>query len=320
MWHLFRLLRSQANTTLGIDISTTSVKLIELSCVGEHYRVENYGRHIALDHTIQDGDANPVDVMSQCLRELLKNTVLSHKEAVLSIPDSYTISKTIQVSDRLEDDDLEELVLIEVDKHIPHPINEINFDFKVLGPSVGQVGMRDVLIVACRAEHINDRVDALRLVGLRTKCVDIESHAIQRALRCMVPKGNEKTIVLLDVDDARIKMFVFHEMDIIFVHGDFLKSHHEPLLQFKMQLLSHVKRALQFFYSSHPLIIIDDILLAGSVAKPFDLAEFLQTELRISTCVANPLATMLFAKHVPRDVVVSDAPMLMTVCGLAIRA
>lgn len=335
MRHLFRLLRLRSNTTLAIDITSTSVKLLELSRVGEQYYVENYARQTWLDASTHDGMVSHTDSLVQCLRRLLKNTSLSYKHAILSIPDSCTISKIIQVSERLRDDDLEELVLIEVDKHIPHSIDEINFDFKVLGPSTSQTAMRDVLIVACRAEHINHQVNALRLAGLRTKLVDIESHAIQRVLQRMVSKGSHKTMMLLDVGAMRTKIFVFHEMKVVFVHEDAFGGNqllsitpvegvadkeHEPLLQFRTQMLSHVKRALQFFYSSHPTKMIDDIVLAGGVAKQADLAVFLQDKLRISTRIVNPFATMLFAKHVKRDVVMSDAPMLMTVCGLALRA
>lgn len=334
MWHSFRLLRSRSERTLGIDISSTSVKLLELSRVGEHYCVENYARKTLPEHAMHAGMVIDIDGISQCLRELLKETSFHGKQAIVSIPDSCTIRKIIPVSDRLRNDDLEELVLIEVDKHIPYPIDEINFDFKLLGPSANQTAMRDLLIVASRTEHINHRVEVLRRVGLRTKCVDIESHAILRVLQCVLPTHCKKTIVLIDIGAVRTNVFVIHDMAIIFVHEDAFGGNQQPsthvsetgpsedavLAPFRIQMLSYIKRALQFFYSSHPAHIIDDVVLAGGVAKQADLACFLQDNVHIPTRIINPFETMLFAKQVNQDALMCDAPMFMTACGLALRS
>lgn len=350
VWHSFRFLRHRTKTVLGIDITSTAVKLLELSKIGNQYCVMNYARRPLPDKAMDAGIINDVQEIANCVRSLLKDIKPSNRYAILAVPDASTMSKIIQVSELLREEDIEELVLIEVDKHIPYPIGEINYDFSLLGPSLGQTGMRDLLIVASRSEYINQRVESLRLAGLKTQTIDIESHAILRVLRFMASCSDlfdKKIIMLIDIGSAYTNMFVMHDKTIIFVHtesfgGDKLLSHtvkciadsdkmfpiddsdtyglEISIAQFREQMLSHIKRSLQFFYSSHQMKQIDYIILAGGVAKQNGLVEFLETNLHIPTKRVNPFENMLFAKKANKEAIMCDFTMLMTAFGLALRS
>jgi len=218
VWHSFRFLRSKPDVALGIDISSTSIRLLALSRQGEQHCIEDYACVALAVGAVQHGVIYQIDCVAQALQAALKQMRVSSKEAIICIPDSCTINKQIQVSDRIQPQDLDELVLIEIDKHIPYPIEEINYDYHVLGSSPTQPGMYDVFMVASRTDYINHRVQALQLAGLSTQCVDLESLAIQRAMQTSWMDAQQNTILVLDIGIMHLKSLVLHKMTIIFMH------------------------------------------------------------------------------------------------------
>lgn len=335
MFKSFRFSQSIRRTMLGIDITSTSVKLLELSQIDGRYRVEHYAS-VLLPNDIMDGVlVRDIRGLATCIRQLVtkKNSFSRRflsKQAILAVPDSCTISKTIQVSPRLSERDIEELVLIEVDKYIPYPLEDIHFDFKLLGASVSNPAMRDLLIVASRALHVSHRVLALKHAGIRVKIVDIESSALLRVMQWIAPKLgglDDKTTAILDIGAVFTNIVILNGTDIVFsceevFGGKQLKNVEDEKANtlFREQILLHVNRAFQFFYSSLHGRKVASIVLAGGVAKQHQLAEFLQVAFGIPIMVVNPFEQMSFAKTADHDAILNDAPLLMTACGLALRA
>ncbi|MDP3560874.1 MAG: type IV pilus assembly protein PilM [Legionellaceae bacterium] len=318
------LFRSKFNATLGIDIGPTSVKLLELSKLEKHYQVENYGNYELSQYAMDGGVISDIDHVAKSIKNMLKNMRLRVKKAIISIPDSCTIRKIIQVSDQLAVCDIEELVLIEIDKHIPYPIHEINFDFKLLGPSIIQLGLHDLLIVASRSEYINHRVDVLRRAGLKASIIDVDSHAIARVLQYIAPTtiGFEiaKTIAWINGEGTHITFYVFHDMKIIFSHYDVMEKYQRLTQNQQFEtVLAQVKRLFQFFNFTYPMKVIELIVLAGDLGQHAQLASFLSVQLNRNVEIVNPFHSMRFAKNIDRHSVIENASLLTTVCGLALR-
>ncbi len=89
-----------------------------------------------------------IGAVAASIKKLIDRTRMSTKEVALAVPDSTVISKIVQINAGLSDKEIEELVVVEADKYIPYPIDEINLDFEVLGHSAKNANMLDVLIVA----------------------------------------------------------------------------------------------------------------------------------------------------------------------------
>ena len=154
-------LKSKQRRMLGIDLSASSVKVVEVTLKGGQYRVEGYGIE-TLPETIMEGTTiKDVDAAAECIRSILTRENIACKKAAIAVPDSLAISRVIQVNEILSEDEIEELVVIEADKHIPYPIDEINLDFNVIGTSAKSTAMLDVLIVASRAEHVSNRLEEI---------------------------------------------------------------------------------------------------------------------------------------------------------------
>lgn len=351
---MLQLFKPNHRSILGIDISSTCVKAIEISGKDDNRCVEGYGAALlppaAVDgHTIKD-----IDAVAECIKQLLARNDLKSKFAVVSVPDSSVISRIMQVNDGLNDSEIEELILMEADKYIPYPIEEISLDFEVLGHSIKNAAMLDVLIVASRSENVTTRVEALNKAGLQTKIVDVDSFAIERAVQLIAKElpaqGQDKIVAVVDIGAYFANLFVLHGMKIIFTREeefggkqliDEMAAHygisHQEALQMKAEdkmpedyiekvlnpykdtLLLHVKRSLQFFFSTSHHSFVDHILLAGGVAKIPDIANLVQQTMKIPTTLANPLNHMRLSKQAVAAGINNDSPSLLIACGLALR-
>ncbi|WP_133127111.1 type IV pilus assembly protein PilM [Legionella nagasakiensis] len=352
---MLKWFKSRQRKILGIDISATSVKILEISVSGDRYCIEGYGCMMLPETAMEGSVIKDVDAVADCIRRLLSSEHLTCKQAALAVPDSSTISKVIQINEGLKEEEMEEVVVMEADKLIPYPIDEINLDFDVLGPSSKNTAMVDVLIVASRAENVSNRVEAVTRAGLEAKIVDIESYVVERAAQLLVSdlpaEGTNKIIAIIDIGAAYTHFFVLHGLKIIFAReeefggqqlietimqrygmkaeeaeiameqGTLPEDYEREVLQpFQELILLQAKRGLQFFFSTSDHTYVDYILLAGGVAKQPGIAQLLQEHVNIPTGIANPLKHMDVANNINQERVISDSPRLLIACGLALRA
>ena len=352
---MLKLFKSKPRSLLGIDISSTSVKILEILAADDQYFVQGYGSIELPENSMEGGLIKDVDAIASSIRQLISSAHLTTKQAALAVPDSTAISKVIQLNEGLSEEEIEELVAMEADKYIPYPIDEINLDFRVLGPSLKNSAMVDVLIVASRADNVSNRVEAISRAGLEAKIVDVESYAVERAAQLLAPVlpagGVNKIVAIIDVGAVYTHFFILHGMKIIFSREEEFGGRHlidaimqryslkaseaikmleqaslpedyesEILQPFREAILLQIKRALQFFFSTSHYTFVDYLLLAGGVAKLPNIAQLVQEHINIPTSIANPFTNMNLAKRVSREQIDMDSPGLLVACGLALRA
>lgn len=351
---MLELFKPKHRSILGIDITSSAVKILEISGSGDSLTVEGYGRELLPVDALDGNVIKNIDAVATSIRKLCDRAQLTCKQAALAVPDSAAISKIVQVNDGLSEEDLEEIVFIEADKFVPYPIDEVNLDFDVLGPSAKNPAMQDVLIVASRSENVNNRVDTVQQAGLVVKIVDVEHYAVERAAQLLaqqLPAGGEgKIVAIIDLGAVYTHLFVLNGMKLVFSREEKfgglqlteaiaehynmtipqafiakeqsrLPDDYESLVlaPFVELVLLQVKRTLQFFYSSSQNGFIDHILLAGGLARQSNLPELIHEQSGIVTTVANPFASMTLGPNVNRDLIINDAPALLVACGLALR-
>lgn len=351
---MLKLFKPKHRSILGIDISSFAVKILEISGSRDSLCVEGYGHELLPSNALDGNVIKDIDAVADCIKRVIVKSKLTAKQVAVAVPDSAVISKVIQVNDGLTDQEMEELVVIEADKYIPYPIDEINLDFEIQGHSAKNSALLDILIVASRAENVNSRVEAITRAGLEVKVVDVESYAVERVAQLFskdLPAGGQDKIVpIIDIGANYTHLFVLNNMKLIFSREEKfggmqliesiaerynmtleqaiaaknenqLPSDYEleVLEPFKEMVLLQVKRTLQFFYSTSQYSFVDHILLAGGVARQSGLANLIQEQLNVPTTVANPLTSMSFGKNINIDSLNTDAPALMVSCGLALR-
>jgi type IV pilus assembly protein PilM len=346
------LFRRKKNPLLGVDISSTSVKLLELSSAGGRYRVESYAVEPLPPNAVSEKTITDADRVGEAIARAVRKSGTRNRDAVCAVPGSSVITKVISMPADLSEDELEGRIQLEADQYIPYSMDEINLDFTVLGPSAVDSTKVDVLLAASRSENVDSRVGALEAAGLRVRIVDVEASALEHAMTLISPQFPDARIVAVaDVGASTSTLSVLDQGRIIYTREQLfggrlltdeiqrryglsyeeaglrkrqggLPSNYEPevLRPFMEAMSQEIFRALQFFYSSSQVRTVDQVLIAGGCGSIQDVDLMIQARLSTPVAVANPLASMTAASRVRTDALVNDAPALMTACGLALRS
>ena len=320
---------SRKPLTLGIDISAFSIKILQLSCVDEQYCVQAFGQQMLPQQLMAGNIVQDIPGLGRAVQELLIKLDLwsdsKHRlQAVIAVPDACTIHKTVQVSERLSEADLEELVTLELAKCIPDSLDEVYFDFKHLD-NVTQSGIKNLLIIAARAQYVKDRVAALRDIGLPVTVVDIESLAIQRVLPFLLshpkPLG---MIAILHLGLKCIKVFFFKQAKVLLIHEEDLdlltSAGCGSFSAYQDAILHCFKRASHFLHAEYSNgAVLDYIIAAGEGAQLSQVIDWLQQHSEKPVYCANPFENVLIDTDCDHSQLMFDAPLYVTAFGLAKR-
>lgn len=301
----------------AIDINSGAVSLLQLTKYKHHYRIENYARiELPLQaiegHVIKDYDA----VMAS-LHALLEKSRLSAKSAVIAIPDVCSLNKIISINPCLTKSDIHELVAIEVEKYIQCALRDICFDFQVIGASRSNPDMLDLQIIASRTDFIQQRIALLKQVGFQVKIIDIQSIAIERTLKFLL-SSSKKITALLDLSSTIACFFVLHDTTIIFSYEERISGECSDN-GLRLFILAYLKRMLALYSTQHFSLPIERIILSGDIILKKDLYSYIQEQLVIACSVANPCKNMSSQSAIHHQIIMQDSPLLMTLCGLALR-
>jgi type IV pilus assembly protein PilM len=146
------LFNKKTNTLLGIDISSTSVKLLELSRQGDRYRVEAYAVEPLPANAVVEKNIAELEGVGQALSRVLVKARTGLKSVAVAVAGSAVITKIIEMDAGLSEDELENQLKIEADQYIPYPLDEVAIDFEVQGVSPRNPERVNVLLAACRKE------------------------------------------------------------------------------------------------------------------------------------------------------------------------
>ena len=345
---------ARTSRVLGIDFSSTTVKLLELSRDDERYRVDSYAIAPLPRDALTDDPTTYAETVGAFLEELLNRTKPRANQAVAAVSGADVIIKTVVMPAGLSEEDLEAQLPVEADQYIPYPLDEVALDFEELGPAAGRDEQVNVLLVACRQESIDSRVDAIEVAGLVPKIIDVEVFALERAmalLQSQLPISENQTIAMVDIGASTTTLSVFageesvytreqifggkqltdsvisryelsaDEADLAIRKGVLPDDCERELLgPFREAVVQQVSRSLQFFFSSSEFTQLDQIVLCGGVAAIDGLAALIETKMDTPTLVANPFADMSLGSRVNVQALERDAPAMMIACGLAMRS
>lgn len=338
---------------VGLDISSTSVKLLELSRHGDKYRVENYGVEPLPANAVVEKNINDVEGVSNAIGNLLNRVKVGTKNVAIAVAGSAVITKTIEMDASLKQDDMEMQIRVEADQYIPYQLDEVSIDFDVIGPVEGNPDRVEVLLAACRNETVEIKQEAVEMAGLTPKVMDVEIYAMERAFSLIANQldASCNTVAVIDIGATMTTLSVLNQGSTIYTREQLFGGKQlteeiqrryglsveeaglakkqgglpddyeaEVLKPFKDAVVQQVSRSLQFFFSSSQYNDIDQIVLAGGSASIQGLAELVQEKVGTPTMVANPFVHMSLSSKVSAAALGNDAPALMIACGLALRS
>ena len=346
--------KRKATPVLGLDISSTTVKLLELSYTGDRYRVESYAVSSLPQDAVIEKNVNDVDGVANAIRGVVAQSRTKLKTVAAAVAGSSVITKMIDMPEGLSEDDMETQLTLEADQYIPYPLEEVAIDFEIQGPSPERDNQVEVLLAACRRETIDARVEAIDGSELTSKIMDVEAYAMERAFSLVqnqLALDQDSTVAVVDIGATMTTLSVLNNGQTIYTREQLfggkqltdeimrryglpleeaglakkqggLPDDYEPevLEPFKDAVVQQVARSLQFFFSSSQYNDVDHIILAGGVSSMEGLSDLVQEKLGTPTAVANPFAEMSISSRVNAVALSSDAPAMMIACGLALRS
>jgi type IV pilus assembly protein PilM len=351
----FSFLSESTPPLIGIDISSTAVKMVELAEHGRgNYRLEGYAIAPLAKEAMVDGNVNDLEKVVEAVRYAWKLMGTREKRAALALPAAAVISKKVLMAADLREEDMEVQVEAEANQYIPFSLDEVNIDFQIIGPAPNSADEVEVLIAASRKEKIEDRVAAAEGADLKVIVMDVETYATEAAYTLVASQlpnaGREQTVMIVDVGASMIHINVLHDDKSVYTReqsfgggqltqeiqrrfglsleeaeiakrkGGLPESYENEVLQpFIQSLAMEVARALQFFTSSTQYNRVDHIVLAGGCGAIPAIDVMVQDRTQVNTVVANPFNKMAFSSKVKQQQAVLDAPSLLIACGLAMR-
>nr|WP_276583449.1 pilus assembly protein PilM [Pseudomonas sp. RIT-PI-S] len=340
---------------MGIDISSTSVKLLELSRAGDRFKVESYAVEPLPANAVVEKNIAELEGVGNALLRVVAKARTSTRGVALAVSGSAVITKSIEMDAGMTDDEMENQLKLEADQYIPYPLEEVAIDFEVQGPSARNPERVEVLLAACRKENVEVREAALAVAGLNARVVDVEAYALERAFGLLAPQlrnGDQLlTVAVVDVGATMTTLSVIHGGRIIYTREQLFGGRQlteeiqrryglsveeaglakkqgglpddyvaEVLQPFREAVVQQVSRSLQFFFAAGQFNQVDYIVLAGGTASLAGLDQLIQQRIGTPTLVANPFADMALNSKVNAGALASDAPALMIACGLALRS
>ena len=339
---------------VGVDISSTAVKLLQLSRTGNRYRVEHYAVEPLPPNAVVEKNIVEVEAVGEAIKRAVARSGTRAKYAAAAVAGSSVITKMIPLPADLDDDDLESQVELEAVNYVPYPIEEVNYDFEVLGPMPNAPDSVQVLLAASRSENVEVRASALELGGLTPRVMDVEAFAIENAFALLADQliaPRDGLVALIDSGATMTTLNVlrngrtiysreqvfggkqltdevmrryglsYEEAGLAKRQGGLPESYQAEVLEpFKEAMVQQVSRLLQFFYAGSEFNRVDQIVIAGGCAAIAGIGPMVEEQLGVPTLIANPLAHMTLGPRVQAQALAQDAPALMIACGLALRS
>ena len=314
---------------LGLDIGSSAVKIVELSRVDQSYRVEAYAVESMPARSVVAGNISDARAVGEAIRSACRRADVKPSKVCAGIRNSAVVTKTLEMDATFDDRQLEAEVIREAGRHIPFPLEDVAIDFEPMHLSARDPSKVDVLLVACRAEHVAQRQEAAELAGFGLDIIDVESHGAHHALACAA--GDGSPVALADIGAATTT--------VMLVDGDTAVTREEPFslspdasdedladnpppgraFEASDSLLALLTRLLRLVLLASRLDSVDRLLLAGGGAAMPGLAEAAAERLGIAVEVADAFRGMAVSAQTDRESLAALAPTLFTACGLAVR-
>ncbi|HEY5734065.1 MAG TPA: pilus assembly protein PilM [Gammaproteobacteria bacterium] len=340
---------------IGIDISSTSVKLIELSRAGKTFKVETYAVEPLPANSVVDKRIEDIEAVGQCLERAYKKSGSKLKTASVAVAGSSVITRVIAMPGNLSDSEMADQILIEADQYIPYDMDEVSYDFSTIGPTEGNPDQVDVLLAASQRDNVDQRSEVCNYAGLTAKIVDIEAYAIEHTyelLRHQLPdEGIDKVVAIVDIGATTMTITVLHDGNIIYTRDQTfggkqlteeimrryglsyeeagLKKRQgglpdnyqtEVLDPFKDNIVQEVNRSLQFFFANSAFNAIDTIVMAGGTSTIPGVTNIVEQQTGNQTLLAEPSAGLKMSGKVRPERLHADAASLLISFGLALRS
>jgi type IV pilus assembly protein PilM len=347
------MLFSKKKDIMGLDIGSSSIKLVELREGKNGYRLQNLAIAPLPPEAIVDGALMDSVTIIDAIKDLMAQAKTKTKAAVTSVSGHSVIVKKITLPFMTEAE-LEESIQWESERYIPFDINDVNIDFQILGSDVENPESMDVVLVAAKKDIINDYVSVIMEAGLNPVIMDVDAFALENMLAINYDLDKSEAIAIanigasisnIDILKNNVSAFTrdifnggnqvteeiqrqlhidYDEAEKIKV-GSKMDGASQPVIQKVLKeasesLAVEIGNSLDFFQSSTTYEKITKLYLSGGGSKIKDFDILLQQQIGIPVEVINPFKKIEFSeKSFDMEYMREIGPAMAVGVGLASR-
>ncbi len=343
---------SKKKDLIGIDIGSTSIKLIKLKGGRGAYEVEIIGiaplpSEAIVDNSLMDSSA-VVDGLKSLFEGLGIKTL---KDAASSVSGNSVIIRKIALP-AMSSEELEEEIQWEAEQYIPFDINDVNIDFQMLEPDENDPSRMYVLLVASKKDIVNDYQSVFAEAGLKLVLVDVDVFAVQNAFEMNYDLDPEEVYALVNIGANMMNLNVVKSGVSLFTRDvqmggglyteeiqkklavssedaeklklSALQSSSAELLEsiarVNETLSLEIRRSLDFYNSNAIEGRITKVFMSGGGCKTYNLVESVSVRLNLPVEIINPFNRIKFdEKKFEREFLDEIQPIMTVAVGLASR-
>jgi type IV pilus assembly protein PilM len=346
---------AKSKLTVGLDIGSSSVKLVQLKEKRGGFALEAFGSAPLPPEAIVDGALMNSAAIVTAIQEVVAEQKLKAKEVAIGVRGHSVIIKKIAMP-RMSQEELDESIQWEAEQYIPFDVKDVNIDTQILTPEGDAAGQMDVLLVAAKKDMINDYNAVCAEAGLTATVVDVDAFAVQNAYEANYDQGAGETVVLINVGAAVTNINVVSrglttftrdvtmggnafteeiqkQLNISYDEAEALKvggqgetdavvpQEVERVIQgVADQMGGEIQRSLDFYAATAADARITRVYLSGGTARIPALFKVIEARAGVPVEILNPLKNIeIDNRRFDPAVLLAAAPAAAVAVGLALR-
>jgi type IV pilus assembly protein PilM len=345
------MLFMKSKEIVGIDIGSSSVKLVQLTEQKGIYHLVNVGILPLPSDAIVDNSLMDTTSIVETIKDLTKSLGTKAKEAVCSISGNSVIIRKISLP-AMTPEELEDQIAWEAEQYIPFDINDVNLDFEILESDLSSSGKMTILLVASKKEIINEYVAVFNEAGLKLVVIDVDSFAVQNVYEKNYTPSDSEVVALINIGASIMNLNVVKGGGSLFTRdvqmggnlyteeiqrqfslssqdaerckltGDYPDTERlrDTIYRMNETISQEIHRSLDFYNSTAEENKISRIYLSGGGSKVSMLLETLTHRLGLPVELLNPLKNIKYnEKEFDPEYLQEIAPLVAVAAGLAMR-
>ena len=337
---------------IGLDIGSSSVKLVELKEKKERLILHRLGRvHLAPETIVEGTIIDSYDLIN-AIKHLITAFHIKNRKVAISVSGTPVIVKRLTLA-YMTDKELAETIEWEVEKYLPFDLSEVNIDYHIIRSDEDK-NQLEVLIGAVKKETLEEYLSVVSETGLKVRVVDVDAFAIENTYLFSSDHHEAQTVILANIGASLMNLNIVSSGETMFTRdialggGNFTKEiqkqtgvtfeeaerfktggrlepEHEVIITnvletAKESLSNEILKSINFYNSTFEGNEVREIVLSGGVALMDGLAEYIQKSLNIPTSIMNPFENVdINEKTVDINLMELSAPIFTVAFGLALR-
>ena len=338
---------------VGLDIGSSSVKVVELARKGPDYELVSLGMEPLGQDIVVDGSIMDALLVASAIKKIFTDNKIKLREVATSVSGHSVIVKRITLS-AANDAEVAAAITYEAQQHIPFDVADVNLSYQVMGPATAGSGT-DVMLVAVKREKILNHTNVLGQAGMSPVVVDIDVLALQNAFEANYDPEAGALVALLNIGASTMNINIVRdgtplftrdvsvggnqytdtlqkELDLSFEDAELLKQGHSfpnlsadaaaPHIRSVSEiLLLEIQKTLDFFRQTTSPENIQSIYLAGGTSKVAGLLGLLKEDFNVPIEIMDPFRRVnIDPSRFDLGYTAEVAPRACVAMGLALRS